>query len=417
MPVRLMVWNIERFAAGKMSDPEKTKFIKDSFNEAQPDIFIIIEGQTGGSGGAGTLISDSGGRAGVLGLWKQLPANWKLVPPMLINPGLSKKTQGNATGRGYSESIIVFFNSTNLAFAGPNKWTEVGSEPLDNHLRAIDYPAPFGGCLPPNPSPLPLGPPQNRLAGRASFLDSNNYAVEFGSSSNLAFLARSPWRTDFQETAGAGRTIKIWTVHFAPDNKEAQANLLGLNKMPEITDNLVANEVRVICGDFNIQPTDNKEFSGFTSNLLPDGAGVVKRRSTRHGALAVMTSTDMYDLFLGPRAAPTMLRGQSAASLWGVPPNYGYTSTTLDNVLVAPKGVGKNFMIVNRVVGTPYTFDPSVSPQYSVAMHRSITRIVADTIRSLPWTWDINPNTIFRRTENYGHIRTTSDHMALVIDL
>jgi hypothetical protein len=227
--------------------------------------------------------------------------------------------------------------------------------PQNDPRPAVAYAAPFAACLPTMP-PLTGGLPQNELAGQAQFFAADGTNITFGVHTEFGILARSPWHTMFVENSGAnkGRLIKIWSVHFEPQ-------------------------------------------TGATT--YPGGK-----------------STNIYEMCFDG-SSPTMLEPVARASVAGSPWLYGYTrEETLDNVLVAPKQLAKDKFIVNRVVGTPPT-GMNIFKFYTTAMSKNIS--------SLRWTptwsawWKSNytqaQDIAFRRPENYGHIRSTSNHMALVV--
>lgn len=412
MPVTLMVWNIERFASGKTSDAAQLDYICSSIAEADPAIFIIIEVQTGGERGAGTTITRTGGWQGVSVLFQRLiniTPSWKLVPPLTLNAGYAASAGSPYAKAGYSEAMAVFFRSDRTDFAGPFKWCDNQAFPMGARPPATAYPAPFNNCLPNSPAPTVPPLPQNMLAGQTSFTDAAGNAIDAGlSRSNHGFLARNPFHVVFVEKPGVvpQRTFKIWAVHSDPKTIGSKAALYQLSRIPELMQAPPANQINVLCGDFNVDASKPAQAAAF--QLFTDGVPA--------GDRAAGNPVNFYKRWCDG-ATPTMLRKVTTASVRGYPPNYDYTKRTfssLDNILVAPKNAGSGFAVVNRVVGTPY----SPTPKFTVAMAK-----FAGTIKNFTslgdwyrWTTD-DADHVFRRDENYGHIRDTSDHMALVIDL
>jgi hypothetical protein len=430
MPIRLMVWNIERFGINKLginqfdTNASRAAYINATIAEADPDILVVIEVQTAAVYGVGTLISDTSGGPGVIQLWNALPGGtivnnagpWAVVPPLATNVPVSP--QGN---NAYSEGVGIFFRTDKLDFAGPYKWTGVGShqgsQPVADTAAAQTYPAPWDVCL---PAGNPLGGPalpQNRLSGQALFHDQNGKVIRFGFKPTQAkrkrttsketedIFKRNPWHTTFVENAGtlAGRSINIWSVHFPPGRLAAAAATIALTESPDIVAPLANNETRVICGDFNVDIFDRSDpFSQLTlANAFSDRG----------------TPTDLFDTHC---FESTMMASVNNASITrGQSPDYRYmVNKGLDNILTAygaNAGAPANFLVANRVIGTPpQDVIPPPPARFTVDLQSDIAAILATPLT--------NPgkNLIFQRLDNYGKIGGklgASDHAPLVIDL
>ncbi|HMV82925.1 MAG TPA: hypothetical protein PLD20_03995 [Blastocatellia bacterium] len=421
MPIRVMVWNIQRFGLNKMIgnnfDPGGTRgtYIEQTIlQEVQPDILIVIEVCTGQHAGVGTLITDPSGGAGVTNLLQRLnggnvpQGNWRVVPPLVLNPNL-----GRVGDRAYSEGIAVFFDRTRLDFTGPNKWTgdenHQGSQPIQNPANpnangpaSVAYDGTWLNAL---PTTVPVGNSpnlaQNQLAGRAIFNTANNQQVFFPD-----IYARNPWLTTFVEKNGnaAVRQIKLFSVHFPPDSLNAKKAVANLAYVPAVTAPLVPGEVRLILGDFNIDNMSYNEASIF-EQLTAD----VNRIGGRN-----KPTTDIYTTLFFDKV--TMLDSVPYASVQGLGPYYGYVNHEgYDNILVAG-AAGLNPRVVNRVVGTPpQDAVPPPPAVYSVAMVNPIPNI-----RGLVGQTDDQKNAIFNAIGNFGTIGGSlgaSDHMALVVEV
>lgn len=420
MPLRVMVWNIQQFGLNKMTisdyDQGGTRgaYIVNTVNQqVQPDIFIVIEVRTGQQYGVGSLISDPSGGAGVLRLLEMLnggdvnQGNWRVVPPLVLNPNL-----GRTGDTAYSEAMAVFFDCTKLDFTGPNKWTGTksnqGSKPIEDPANPNDtgllskaYDGDWMGVLP-NTNPINNLPnlPQNQLAGQGIFYDGNNNQVLFPD-----LFCRNPWLTTFVEKNGnvAGRTIKLFSVHFPPNSLQAKLATANLAYVPSVIAPLVGTEVRLILGDFNIDNMNDDEV-----NIFEQLTANVNRIGGRNKPATDIYTTQFFDKV-------TMLEGVPWGSVQGDSPYYGYVKWHgYDNILVAG-GNPQNALVVNRVVGTPPQ-DNDYAPQavYSMAMASPI-----QNIRRLRQSKD-GKDQIFNTIDNFGTIggvRGASDHMALVVEV
>jgi hypothetical protein len=430
MTIRLMVWNIERFGINKLgtsdfdTNASRAAYINGTITEANPDILVFVEVQTASRIGVGTLVTDTSGGPAVRAIWNALPGGtivgnagpWAIVPPLAINIPVS--LQGN---NAYSEAIAVFFRNDKLDFTGPYKWTGTashqGAQPVANVAAAANYPAPWDTCLPTtNPHSGPALP-QNQLAGQALFYDTNNDEITFGYKSSgkrtremkkdpADIFRRHPWHTTFVENAGPaiGRVIKLWSVHPPPPGGPAPKEwLTALTEIPGIVSAIGATEVRVLCGDFNIDCTvADDPFSQLTNNVQYRSRGNTTNIYTRQNN------------------QPTMMKSSSKGSITtGARPRYKYMSSKgYDNILTAyggGAGAAANFNVVNRVIGTP--------PQDVLAPPPAVftVALVADipTIRGSVATNNAKDKR-FRRLGNYGKIggkTGASDHTALVVDL
>lgn len=425
MPIRLMVWNIQQFGQNKLGTNVfdnvglRRNYIQATIAAVNPDILAVIEVRTGQQAGVGSLVTDTSGGPGVRTLWGLLPGGtiatggpWAVIPPLLINPNI-----GVNNDRAYSEGIAVFFRTDVLDFTGPYKWTGTafnqGAQPITNPAApnatgaaAQAYAAPWNTCLPAaQPASGLPALNQNRLAGQAIFWDNNNQQIFFPGLFN-----RNPWLTTFEENnAMVPRTIKLWTAHFPPHTAPARQAIAALADIPAVTAPLGANEVRVLCGDFNVNTLNAAEaniFDQLTANT---------QRIANHGTTNLYTSQF---------AAPTVVRGVKQANTAGAGPWYGYIQSRngfregLDNLLTAygaAAGAPANPRVVNRVVGTPrQDIFPPPPAIYTVALGTDIPTINATGFANAA-KWNL-----FRGLNNFGQIGGkigASDHMALVIDL
>jgi len=445
---RILYWNIQQFGLNKINNPSlkrkqkgsslnpnqasiaRRQYIISTLTANPPDIFVVVETTTG-AGAPGTLVN-AGGATGALDLLNRiqgapaLGANWRLVPPIIIG-------QGNLR-----EGISVYYNSANLDFTGPWGW-QGGVNPAApvGGIVPVAYAPPWNNCLPggvvPGGSPINPGVNMNRLAGQWQFRG----PVVGGIAPVLTFpgpLNRTPFLTTFWDAAG-GRTIKLLSYH-APPNFGAAANgTNNLSTIQEMTANLGANEVGVIVGDFNVD-LFNAYYRGIAYTNLTGVAGY-----TRHINPTANVWPNKGYVF-------THLKTSNQAKPWQTNgyPGYGYTGSntnfpgydSIDNILTRYGGglvppVNHNMTIVNRVTGSPYNRiapTPGGAPAGNLVYQTGMNQIIGGANAGLPAALPlpppapggIVPGTIgglssFKGWSNYGHIRSTSDHMALIIDV
>lgn len=443
---KVLYWNLENFSINKINNPDtkrkrksklptgavasgnRSNLILNAMQANVPDIFVIVE-MTTGAGAEGTLIN-AGGQQGALDLLQKIRAKfgatWMLVPPLIVGQGT------------LLEGVCVFFNTnSNLFFTGPFGW-QGGVNPA-NVIGAgvtVAYAAPWDTALPAALTPTTAGIinpglAQNQLAGQWLYDDGAIPPVklEFPSAGE-----RPPFLTTFWD-AGSNRNIKLLAYHAPPpETLIAAAGVDSLSQIREITTLLGAQDDVIIMGDFNVDVSDEDLAEEAYDNLIADSY-------TRQ--INPATDTDFPDIgYIGTtlylnsgknKAEPTDTRGY---------PAYGYmTPNSYDNMLTrygtatrAP--VSSNITIVNLVAGSPYTkvTTPAYagakgSLTYTTAMEKD--RRAADPLAPVALLLPPNPTpngnggyaprtkgvgTKFREWQNYGVVRSTSDHMALIID-
>jgi len=442
---RVLYWNIENFALNKIAHPNTKKrksgssvsmsdaaqdrrnFIQQVITAAAPDIIVIIEVETGFDGAG--QIARGAGLDGCLDLCNAIrglfPANpdvWMLVPPIQTGP---------------NEAVGVFYNSTNRFFAGPNVWpggdgpaaapgTGTGAYPLVHVLPTTAVPP---GAL------QNVGVAQDVCAARINFTFAASNAQQAGQAVDFGFI-RAPYMVSFAETDANGvvqRNLTLFAIHSPAAIWLAEPFLrIDIPGFAEIVDNLAANEVRVIVGDFNV-------------NLMHQDL-------TPSTAYTTLQATGNYDLALRPLAPPpptpfegypwyygTHIRGQYTASCWSAAdtayyPGYGYMGAdtlrnayAIDNIFTR-YGAGlnppaaNNVTILNGIVGSPYTVVAPPSggaPPGTYAMPRQVRKPPPPPPANAPAQGP--PFSIgllsFNAWDNYGLVRSASDHLPIVIDV
>ncbi|AZJ32262.1 hypothetical protein SAMN05444344_3065 [Tenacibaculum mesophilum] len=450
---RVLYWNIQQFGINKINNPSRKRqrgsslsgqaasvnrrqYIMDTIVAHPPDILVIVETSTGG-GAEGTLVT-AGGSQGALDLLNRIRAalgvNWMLVPPLILGVG------------GVSEGISVYYNSANLNFSGPWGWQGGGnsSDSIANigAPNLATYAAPWNNCLPAVAVPggnINAGINSNRLAGQWLFTDNAMppNRLQFPGVGN-----RPPYLTTFWEAAN-NRTIKLLSYHAPPNNVAAANGTNQLSNVREITNDLNADEVGIIVGDFNVN-IFNAYFEPIAYNnlisFLPAGAGYTRAINPTANNGWPDKGYVFTHIKTSNKAKPWFTNGYPGYEYVGSNPNFqGYNS--IDNILTrygaAAGGPAANITIINRVTGSPYNRvmpTPGGAPagHYVYATNMSQIPIGAPNA-GLPVALPLPPNgpggnggiapgTIgglsqFKGWSNYGHIRSTSDHLPLIIDI
>jgi hypothetical protein len=474
MTTRILYWNIENFSANKLVASLTTArkgidykrranidvtarrgLIRRHLTQLQADILVIVEVSTGAVGN-GLLIGATGGWNGLSEVLAYLrlsdaAGNWNLVPPIVVGQN------------GKCEGVGVFYRSTitnalglqtgNRYFTGPNRFSGGAGGASFNPLAPL--PAPLAGDYPntiaffganrniPGFGLYNAGQPEQRNAARVAFdsVASPGTDVDFGQ-------LRQPFMVTFTESnVGPPETLRrhltIFGVHSPPKQNEARQYLIDLADANEIAAANAVNETRVIAGDFNV-------------NLLrADGV----TRTTAYNPLTngLGGGGGNYTLMLDVNAAPfvdgvnqgyytTHLKQKSSAVFWSSAgggasyyPGYGYfghsskaTLYSIDNILVrAPIGAPQ-ITIVNPVVGSPfnlYNWGANFMPNTALPSPPQGATAFANSMPAQPLIGPIWPlaqtaggfavwmRSTYRGFDYFGHIRSASDHLALVADL
>lgn len=448
---RVLYWNIESFGYNKIrpltTKRDRTGALIPDLNAADrlalilahitafnPDIFVVVETASGPSNGPGSLISPTGGWQGCVELLLRIRnltgLAWNLVPPLVV---------GQA---GRAEGVAVFYKPVIPAgggvaagrrlFTGPNAWSPAGN---GISFNPTVLPAPAAGNYPllqtntcftvagraiPPTALNPGTPIESQCAARVDFVDNLGAPINYGG-------LRQPYMVTFCETVDGPpvvvqRNLTLFAIHSPPQYVAANAYLNGLANVRDISAALGALETRVITGDFNV-------------NLLSQNGNDPLRYAPLTGlgyALQLQPPAaappPALDAYMGYFA--THLKSKNSTIFWstnvGVVPYPGYryigssSSSNLysiDNILVRGGAAG-NFTIANTVVGMPLNVvnpAPGGAPMGVVA--------IASDFQAPPLGWPPSPAPAFvagdrqrfRGWRNLGHIRSTSDHLALFV--
>ena len=463
---RILYWNIENFGINKFANPsnkrprkgqggltfqqaaaQRRQVLARVLNAAAPDIIVVVEVSSGDSS-PNDLATMTGGMEGCIDLLARLRAanpgmGWRLVPPLRIGTG------------GKAESVGVFYRGVTTipgphvitrTFTGPNRWTGGYAGNSVAAGVAAAYPAAAGGnpdiqamLVPPGSAVrvIPAGAQYNvgvnedRVAARTSFQIDNNGAA--GGGINYGVF-REPYMVTFSErngTTGAVRNLTLFAIHSPALVGNPQVFITYLANTWEVATPNGGTEVRVVCGDFNVNllnpnGTDAQQYAQLTATgyqllLTPGGAPPAN-----------------LDLWRGYFATHIKPKNKTAASrfLWSQNlgnqspyPGYGYIGSdfvanffSIDNILVRPApGGGTNFTIMNTVVGTPLNAGGTVPPAGASAgvrpMGNSFTNAFAWPPTPNGVVYNLGLATNLTSWANYGYVRSTSDHFALYAEV
>jgi hypothetical protein len=234
---------------------------------------------------------------------------------------------------------------------------------------------------------------------------------------------RSPYMATFSEVNGpAIRDISVIAIHAPPSAATAAVYLNQLANNQDVAAVLGGNERRVIVGDFNVNLLavnggDANRYAaltalGYAQQLVPPIPGIPVNLNAYKGYFA------------------THLKGRNSAFLWSTAaavrpyPGYQYIGSqmggnvySIDNILVRG-GMPANFAIVNSVVGSHLNVVPA-PPNGAPIGIAGLNSVFGNP----PVGWPSNPAPAsvpglprsLRGWNNYGRVRSTSDHFALIV--
>lgn len=448
---RVLYWNIENFSRRKIQLPDGAAAVaRDRFDHivnvvtaAAPDVFVIVEvfDRTREVGLQGCCINTNANCAVATilmlrALRRNLARTWCLVPPLKV---------GNF---GFRESVAVFYDSAALAFAGPNVWGRQNAGDVTQSLPPAgmpfaglrDYNATWRGYLPAAGTAWRTAfaggnqmVPENRGAARWEFRTALGARINFPGVDN-----RSPYLVHFRERGGVRRLLKIAAVHTSPSTAVAAINQLAA--IPELAAP-GAREASLVIGDFNVDTFDMNR-NGCYGGLI--GLGYQMMFSPIDPATGYIDlarkpycMTHMLPILTATPYVPSGAIGPDAQHnvyprlgyMGSRSPNGGLSSTgAIDNAFVlyggaAAPGGGARAAIANAVIGKPYnqvaapggvtaelTGGPAIGSELATPANIGVG------IR--PLAAGIGPAaTAFQAWPEYGHIRSTSDHLAIVADI
>ncbi len=453
--------------------------LQNIFAANMPDIFVIVEVTAPNADVAWEgILSHGGGGIGageLLTRIRNLPIpgvdmrSWCLVPPLCTG------------FKGCREMIAVYYNSARLQFVGPYIWAEIPEHVVANPILLYQsrppvpeeamvptyypstYDEPWNLCLPdrriPDRPDLPFVVPntglnENEVAGKWWWkeIGGADFPDEYVEYNGMNFPNpdnRKPLLTQFLDLE-ENRMIRVYSLHTSPASAVRAVKKLtyleGIDSTVAMTDaqrNANNYTVDVIVGDFNVDT-----FNAFVQ--LPDNNAYYNLIHRNHFIMQFppyQNNNYQVDLTLQPvrlthflplrRATPFNATGTTTNDpTANVYPRFGYMGSTggrgfqqttntaaIDNILtrygeqcVPPAQY--NPTIVNTVVGSPYGAVP-VNFTYPVQMANPVPCPppqpggYSRTAANAPLMSD-NFQNIWN---NFKRTYSTSDHMALVIDV
>jgi hypothetical protein len=361
----------------------------------------------------------------------KLGNTWCCIPPLMLGDF------------GIREAVAVFYNATSLRFTGPYIWATDDGLNLGRPATAPNigniaaYPLSWRNAMPNPLNPIgvlqlnrtwaaPTGTPipEWQGAGQWEHYTAGGGRIDFPYAEN-----RSPFYTRMLD--GAGRSIKLFTVHTSPTTAvPATRNIVYIPQVAAVG----ANEVGVVVGDFNVD-SFNMAVNGAYAPLL--NAGYDMLLDPRDPAPNVNLARQPYCLtHLLPRtlATPFNTVGAGPDPQHNVYPRFGYMGSTtpgpvannsgsIDNVFVRyPGGVvppAHNTTVVNTVVGKPYD---AVAPA-PVGVTPELTGGYAyntSMLTPVPVPAGVNAAAgapLFATWPNFERIASVSDHLAILFDV
>jgi hypothetical protein len=387
--MRILLWNIQSFTLDRIDDKSGNNFaeraassekslanslyITNTIEEADPDIFVVLEARTGR--GPVAQLATGNGPAGLIHLLSDIREwtlkDWFLVPPLRVNPPKPL----TAT---HTETVGVFWRNDRLAFTGPYVWPGGGANASGPPIApggaaGATYPQPWDRVVPDGTTAAAWCRYYNEMGAEVLFNDDTH---------------RRPYWTAFQERAGAGRTVNLYSVHFKPgvDARTAAARFSRLPPPPG------AGQFDVVAGDYNI-------------NLAAP--------TLVQWAALELYGWDNFVRVSPPGNAPTLIAANGGALPGAYLRNFcldfgfvRYGAGTQPAV-----GNGPVAGVIDRVAGTA-----------AVAPLPAFTKDMAQTLASMAGIENlVEQARMFRTRWNYGHISPpapgTSDHLPILLQV
>jgi hypothetical protein len=464
MPIRTLIWNIDNFDINKIANPaasgtepgttitpsvaaaNRLSYILDTFEinrtagMISPHIIAVIEVSS-------NLGVDARGSLAVATAWNasstllgeirtRFGAHWALIPPLQISR---------------RNSIALFYDTRTLVFSGPFIWPS-GSAGVAMRpglgVTAGDYPPDQQSGFVDLTRRVPAGALGNvgQLESQLAAATEFTYKVGHANAGNpvdlLGAQLPSPYLVTFAEVSGAvvQRNLSLFIVHGPGSDPKAELLLQTMANMQEIGGPFGNKEVRVVCGDFNLNLMDDAlvrsaGYTSFIGQAKPDG--LTYELALNPLDPAPVAPPEELNGYKGYYATHT--RSLRRAAYFGTGslgeatyPGYWYVGNTdkpfgnyaLDNFLtVYGPGTARpasNITILNGVVGSPFNVE---DPPFGGGPKGTLSRAIAMAAPAFQNPQRVNPRNPkdnqmgFQEWNNFGRIISTSDHMAVVIDI
>lgn len=445
----------------------------------RPAIFVIVEVKSGripNFQDIGTLVSGNA-QKGCIKLLKKIRShlpqeNWRLVPPLITGTG----GRGEGIAFFYRSQSLQFLGP----FAWTNGGRSIPMNGIAVNQIGF-YPRPWGSnqgvvnCLPSRPIPpnfgFPNGTMESNLAAQYLFQNSSQQNLYFPFHTN-----RSPLLVIFRELNNPNRIIKVLGFHAPPDAGQAQIAINRISQIHEIQ-NIMNNEVQVIVGDFNIDILNGNNPNPYQLLTNPNGLNFIQHINVIGANNLNYPNSTFFMTHM--KSTQNSTPWNSTIPPYPPPPNppipnNGYPGfdymgssfgnnqfSSIDNILTKHgqnAGNASNITIINPVTGSPYRAvgiippnggSPPLQPAQGGWPESSgsifFPSQLDDKILLPQWnpasgpppnppplipyqtdypyynpnftTWNIGSQTRFRGWNNYKKILSTSDHLALAIDV
>jgi hypothetical protein len=399
--------------------------------DVEPDIVVIIEVQPGKNTiTAGELVEDEASYKLLQSIHKRLlivdSDEFCLVPPLVCGVG------------GLSEGVAVYYRYKKLQFLGPYGWTGKQAQPvgvIGGAAKLGVYPGPWGAdkahALPDRTIPKDWpneGCREDRLAGQFAYTSAAGAVLKFPEKNS-----RTPWLTMFRDIVG-GRLIKLLSYHAPPAADLAAKGIAQLAAIPGMTtDPLKEGEVRCIVGDFNVSTFDPVNSPAAYDPLKKAPASYIMRFDPAALGAAPPREAQGYYLTalkLREHARP-WISDKEGTVIYGYPAFDYMGDGAIDNAFTrhgGKAGGASEMTMCNPVTESPYTRDPNppnhVLPgTYKVESYLANKGIFAYDPANDEHGIDGGDDNAddameeFRQWENYTHIRSTSDHLPIALDV
>ena len=370
-------------------------------------------------------------------------AHWMMVPPLMTGP---------------KDAVAVYYDSSNYCFAGPLRWPGGNGPAREGGDVGGDYPPPFNDALP--DTPIPRGLPNARTSEKRAAASTIFHAMD-GTAFAWNDRARRPYlvvlgEVDYSQNPPVlRRKISLFAIH-GPADASRDAYVRSLATVREIAEAPADNEVKILASDFN-------------NNLLAVDFAVNPNYQPLHDLGYRLGLVPPPIAIPPPPADPSGYRGYFATTVKGLQPDnngqanrlaqfwynrpgnvtsrrsynyypgFGYFGTdapqvgnndavySLDNFFAwfggAAGGPINNCTGLNGVVPPPYgtAVNPAGNPpQGHYVFPWQMTSVAfqnpPDVLPERTNQQNAPRKTALRQWNNLGHIRSTSDHMALVAD-
>jgi hypothetical protein len=280
---------------------------------------------------------------------------------------------------------------------------------------------------------------ERTLGGKSTFQSRHPPVIGPPPGNPLDFPAngyRRPFLTYFGDFGNANRLIKLLAYHSTPNRRggvaTADQGTAQLANIWEMSDQPVpggggVTEIDVIVGDFNVQASDanfinNRPFADLVAGInAPNPLNNPYTPLLRIPGAFPNNDLSYFSTHYRQIGSSHIEDGENPL---GTYPGYDFMDRadgSIDNAFVRVRnGVlpPNNITIFNRVTGTPYN-PPHIN---APAGHYQSFTAMATTLNAMFTQLAADPDEYsadedFRSWDNYGRVRSTSDHLPLIFDV